>query len=272
MSARAPVRAEARSARAQCPNAVLWLSSGRAGVKGNGPAAPSSGRRGGAPDGVRGRAARTGEAVTDRVAETAAAAVRALARSLRGRLIAAAAGAALLALVAVLALASARGVGGDRLGEVDAGIDRAAEFRLPALGGGEVSIADYAGGPVFLYFWASWCAPCDREAPLIERLWEEFGARGYAFLGVNILDSEREARRFVERHGLSFPTLVDGDGGVYLEFGVDGVPEAFFLAPGLRVERRFVGELRERELRAMLESIGPGPAAAGAPAGGGASS
>ncbi len=183
------------------------------------------------------------------------AAVRRFAQSLHGRLLVIGVGSALLALIAVLAIASLRDVGRDPLGAVDPGIERAAEFSLPSLDGGEVSIADYADRPIFLYFWASWCAPCEREAPLIERLWKEFEARGYAFLGVNILDSEREARRFVERHGLTFPSLVDADGGVYLEFGVNGVPEAYFLSPGLQVQQKFLGELRESEFRAMLEAI-----------------
>lgn len=184
------------------------------------------------------------------------AAARRFARSLHGRLLVVGVGSAALALIAVLAIASLRDVGQDPLGAVDPGIERAAEFSLPALdGSGEIAIADYADGPIFLYFWASWCAPCEREAPLIEQLWGEYEARGYAFLGINILDSEREARRFVARHGLTFPSLVDADGEVYLEFGVNGVPEAYFLSPGLQVRHKFLGELRESEFREMLDAI-----------------
>ena len=180
-------------------------------------------------------------------------------RSLHGRLLVVAIGAGLLALVAALGLASFDDVGQDPIGEVDPGIERASAFSLPSLDAGELSIGDYSGGPVFLYFWASWCAPCEREAPLIERLWREYEARGYTFVGVNIWDSEREAQRFAERHGLTFPILFDGDGDVYLEFGVNGVPAAYFLAPGLEVERKFLGELREDEFRDMLEDIGDAP-------------
>ena len=53
--------------------------------------------------------------------------------------------------------------------------------------------------------------------------------------------------------------MFDGDGDVYLEFGVNGVPAAYFLAPGLEVERKFLGELREDEFRDMLEDIGDAP-------------
>ena len=183
--------------------------------------------------------------------------LHAFARALQGRLLVIGVGAGLLALCAALALAMTRDVGQQRLGAVDPGIERVREFTLPTLDGGLVAIADHADGPVFVYFWASWCAPCASEAPLIERLWAEYEPRGYTFLGINILDSEREARRFVERHGLTFPMLIDGDGGVYFDFGVNGVPEAYFLAPGLEVARKYIGELRERDFRDMLEDIRP---------------
>ena len=171
------------------------------------------------------------------------------------RLLVIGAGAGLLALVSALAIAMSRDIGQDPIGEVDPGIDRVGAFSLPTFDGDSVAIADYSSGPVFLYFWASWCAPCEREAPLIERLWAEYAAQGYTFVGINILDSERGARGFVERHGLTFPMLFDGAGDVYFEFGVNGVPEAYFLAPGLEVERKYIGELREPEFREMLEGI-----------------
>ena len=110
---------------------------------------------------------------------------------------------------------------------------------------------------MFVYFWASWCAPCESEAPLIERLWAEYEPQGYVFIGINILDSERGAREFVERHGLTFPILIDSDGDVYFDFGVNGVPEAYFLQPGLEVTRKYIGELREQDFRDMLEDIRP---------------
>ena len=109
---------------------------------------------------------------------------------------------------------------------------------------------------MFVYFWASWCGPCENEAPLIQELWPEYEARGYSFVGVNILDSEDSARAFVERHGLTFPTVFDGNGDAYLDYGVYGVPEAFFLRPGLILEQKYIGELTEDPFREMLEAIG----------------
>ncbi len=182
--------------------------------------------------------------------------LRTLPGALRGRLAILAAGGALLALLAALAIALARGPApGGSGGPPDLG--SAAAVPLPTLdGGGEARLADWAGGPLFVYFWASWCAPCERETPLIERLWGEYGPRGYTFVGVNIQDREADARAFARRYGLTFPMLVDAGGDLYFELGVHGVPESFFLDAGLRVTHRRAGELEEAEFRAMLEDIG----------------
>jgi cytochrome c biogenesis protein CcmG/thiol:disulfide interchange protein DsbE len=177
----------------------------------------------------------------------------------------------------VLAVGLARGVGDSPLGEVEAGFAEAADFTLPLFSGGSFTLSEHSDRPVFIYFWASWCAPCFREAPLIERLWPEYEAAGYTFVGVNILDGEADARAFIDRFQLSFPTVMNLDSEVdarafieefnlplprvmdsrdiYLAYGVYGLPEAFFVRPGLFVDRKFIGELTEPVFREMLEAL-----------------
>ncbi|MBM3140490.1 MAG: TlpA family protein disulfide reductase [Candidatus Rokubacteria bacterium] len=179
-------------------------------------------------------------------------------RSPVSRLAAICAGVAAIALVAALAIAMQRGVGSSPLGRTDAGFAVAHDFTLPTLDGGEFALADHASGPLLLYFWASWCRPCEEEAPVIERLWPEYRALGYTFVGINILDAERDARDFVARHRLTFPLLRDVEGTVYLDYGVYGLPEAFFIRAGLRVSEKYNGALSEGELRAMLARLQEG--------------
>jgi cytochrome c biogenesis protein CcmG, thiol:disulfide interchange protein DsbE len=168
-----------------------------------------------------------------------------------------AAGLAAVALIVVLAIAMRRGVGSSPVGRTDAGFVQASGFTLPMLSGDGVFVLDdYAGGPLFVYFWASWCAPCREEAPIIERLWPEYDALGYTFVGVNILDAERDARAFAAEFGLTFPLVRDVEGTAYLDYGVYGLPEAFFLRPGLIVSEKFNGALGEQEFRAMLAKLG----------------
>ena len=172
------------------------------------------------------------------------------------RLALGAVGVVLALLLAALGVAIDRGVGDSPLGESPASFRLAPDFTAETLDGESFSLGRHSGGPLFLYFWASWCAPCEREAPLIERLWQEYEARGYTFVGVNVMDNHTDAVAFARRHGLTFPIVRGAD--VYLDYGVIALPEAFFLLPGLRVSGKYFGELREADFRAMLERLAEG--------------
>jgi cytochrome c biogenesis protein CcmG, thiol:disulfide interchange protein DsbE len=95
------------------------------------------------------------------------------------------------------------------------------------------------------------------EAPLIQRLWPEYQARGYTFIGANVQDSESSARAFIDEFQISFPLVQATNTSIYLEYGVYGLPEAFFITPGLNVSEKFIGELSEAEFRAMLDRLEP---------------
>lgn len=174
---------------------------------------------------------------------------------LRGRLLLASVAVLLFAGVLTLGIAMAKGVGSRPSGEVDPDMRVAADFTLPTFDGQQFTLSEHATGPVFLYFWASWCIPCQKEAPTIQALSLEYQARGYTFVGVNITDAESDARDFIKRYGLTFPLVRDVNGSVYLEYGVVGVPEAFFLRPGLQVQKKFFGPLSEQQLRGMLDEL-----------------
>ncbi|MDA0270218.1 MAG: TlpA disulfide reductase family protein [Chloroflexi bacterium] len=174
------------------------------------------------------------------------------------RWLAGAAGALLLGLVGVLAIAMARGIGGPDEGrsEVNAA---AATFQIEQFDGETFDLQAVSDRPVFVYFWASWCYPCEEEAPVIQRLWtEEYRDRGYVFLGVNMWDTNPDARAFIERHGLTFPVAADAGGAVYVEYGVQGLPTAYFIEPGLQIRTRYDGALDESTLRTLLDEIAGG--------------
>jgi cytochrome c biogenesis protein CcmG, thiol:disulfide interchange protein DsbE len=90
-----------------------------------------------------------------------------------------------------------------------------------------VSLASLRGRPVVLNFWASWCATCKGEAPVLERDWMRYRSRGLVVLGVDYKDFAPDARRFVAAHGLTFPILQDGSGRVTGTYGVSQAPETY---------------------------------------------
>jgi cytochrome c biogenesis protein CcmG/thiol:disulfide interchange protein DsbE len=114
-------------------------------------------------------------------------------------------------------------------------------FELPRFDEGTLSLASLRGQYVLVNFWASWCIPCRDEAPLLERAWREYRARGLVVVGVNIQDLEPEARKFIAEFKVSYPNVRDRDGRVSRAYGTTGVPESFFIDREGRVVRKFPG-------------------------------
>jgi cytochrome c biogenesis protein CcmG/thiol:disulfide interchange protein DsbE len=101
---------------------------------------------------------------------------------------------------------------------------------LPRLeGGGQRSLADFKGQVVLLNVWASWCPPCKKESPLLQRWHVRMQRSGGTVLGVDTLDVSDDARSFIAEYGLTFPQLHDRDGTTIEKFGVIQYPESFLI-------------------------------------------
>jgi cytochrome c biogenesis protein CcmG/thiol:disulfide interchange protein DsbE len=118
-----------------------------------------------------------------------------------------------------------------------------------------VRLADLAGRPAVVNFWASWCQPCRQEAEVLERFAEEYGPRGVAFVGVNVWDSDDKARAFLDEFGISYANGLDAGGGAAIEFGLTGLPETYFVDRQGQLVRKFIGPITERALRAAVEEL-----------------
>jgi cytochrome c biogenesis protein CcmG/thiol:disulfide interchange protein DsbE len=135
----------------------------------------------------------------------------------------------------------------------------APSFSLESLDGTtRISNADLAGGPVVVNFWASWCVSCPQEAPDLERMWKEYGPKGVRFLGVTYDDDADAARAFVERYGLTYPTVRDPDKRLALAFGVQAPPETFFIDH----TGRFAGSEAGKRIEAQNGTVFRGPISA----------
>jgi len=118
----------------------------------------------------------------------------------------------------------------------------APSFELPELEGRTISSSDLRGRPVVLNFWASWCTPCREEAPLLEKTWQDYRSDGVVLLGVNIKDSESDARRFVEEFDITYPVVRDENLDLATDLGVYGLPETFFVDHEWRLLATSTGE------------------------------
>jgi cytochrome c biogenesis protein CcmG, thiol:disulfide interchange protein DsbE len=101
---------------------------------------------------------------------------------------------------------------------------------LPSLTGrNDTSLASLRGRVVVLNFWASWCAPCQVEAPLLEHAQSRLERHDGTVLGVAYLDASPDSLAFVRRYHLTYPNLRDDDGVFAHAYGTDQLPESFII-------------------------------------------
>jgi len=135
----------------------------------------------------------------------------------------------------------------------------APEFTLKALAGETFALRALRGRPVVLNFWASWCAPCREETPLLVRLHKTYGPRGVAFVGVDEEDEPAAARGFAAQYHVDYPAVVAPDDRLLRAYAIVGLPTTVFVGPDGIVRGTevggFIGPDGERSLVAALDRL-----------------
>jgi cytochrome c biogenesis protein CcmG, thiol:disulfide interchange protein DsbE len=135
-------------------------------------------------------------------------------------------------------------------------------FSLPVLGHSEqrVSLADYAGRPLIVNFFASWCAPCQQETPLLARFYRGEHGR-VALVGLDENDILSHALSFTRAEGVTYPVGWDPEFTAASAYGVSGLPQTFFLDARHRIVDRIFGAVTLAELSKGI-ALATGKAAA----------
>ncbi|HJY71456.1 MAG TPA: TlpA disulfide reductase family protein, partial [Streptosporangiaceae bacterium] len=122
-------------------------------------------------------------------------------------------------------------------------------FSLPVLGhsGQRVSLGQYSGRPLIVNFFASWCAPCKTETPLLAKFYRA-GKGKVALVGLDENDVLGNAMSFTRADGVSYPVGWDPQFGIASAYGVNALPQTFFLDARHRIVDRVFGAVTQADI------------------------
>ena len=115
----------------------------------------------------------------------------------------------------------------------------------------KVTVESLRGKPAVVNFWASWCEPCRKEAPHLQRYYERNRDR-VAVVGVSYTDNLPGARKFVKQYGWTFPNLSDPEGVAGSKYDLVGLPVTVILDSDGRISARLRGPQTEESLSAAV--------------------
>ncbi|WP_054767204.1 thiol-disulfide oxidoreductase ResA [Lysinibacillus parviboronicapiens] len=133
----------------------------------------------------------------------------------------------------------------------------APDFTLVDLNGEKHKLSDYRGQGVFLNFWGTWCKPCEKEMPAMDRQYKAFKDQGVQTLAVNIAQTDFEVQSFVDNYDLSFPVVIDKTKDVMTAYNVGNLPATVMIDPYGKVAKIITGEMTEANIASYMELVKP---------------
>lgn len=134
--------------------------------------------------------------------------------------------------------------------------NQAPTFELETAKGIPVGLTDYLGDVVLLNFWATWCAPCRIEMPLLESTYQSLQEQGFVVLAIDFDESAEQVDAFGEELALTFPLLLDPGGKVQDLYKVRGYPTTVILDREGRILNYHIGIMSRDQLNAYLDDAG----------------
>ncbi len=118
---------------------------------------------------------------------------------------------------------------------------RAKNFTLKDMDGTQHSLKDYQGKPVIINFWATWCPPCRRELPSMNKGWQKIKTSGIAMIAINVGEDADTIFNFMADYPIDFQVLLDTSGDIINEWPVLGLPTTFVLDKNGYIIYRAIG-------------------------------
>jgi thiol-disulfide isomerase/thioredoxin len=107
---------------------------------------------------------------------------------------------------------------------------------------------------VYLNFFATWCPPCNEEAPAINALQKQYAARGLQVVGIDELENQKKAASFVRKFRLVYPAIVD-DGTLQSQYQINGLPVHVFIDRSGVIKKIVVGEMSGKQIASAVRGL-----------------
>lgn len=130
---------------------------------------------------------------------------------------------------------------------------KAPDFELENLSGEKVKLSDYRGKKVILNFWATWCPPCKKEMPAMEKFYQKAG-NDVEILAVNI-DPQYNVQEFTDKLGITFPILLDKKDEVNSAYSVMTIPTTYFINEKGLITNKYLTSMTEDIMKEYIDAM-----------------
>ncbi len=134
--------------------------------------------------------------------------------------------------------------------------EKAPDFHVTDLAGKPQSLSAYAGKPILLDFWATWCGPCKADLPNLKRIVQTYAPKGLVVLGVSLDSDEKALRDFLQAQGITWPQMFDGKGwqnALAQQYNVRAIPQSLLIgADGVILRREYRAGDYEEDIKRLV--------------------
>lgn len=133
--------------------------------------------------------------------------------------------------------------------------ETAPDFDMALFDGGNFRLSEQRGKVVIINFFASWCVSCGEETPVIEKVARAYPAQTVKFLGIAVDDTEKKAKAFMRKTGLTIPAGLDKTGKIKEDYGLYGMPTTFFIDKNGKISYSHAGVVTEELLKHEIDKL-----------------